>query len=69
MQTKDKKDLERLLRVYGDYALLAEITNIIEEDCRNGYANNPQAIIHRDAVVLREAVSKMQVLHPLRQRA
>lgn len=67
MQKPDVAALTSMLRAYGSYAVVSEITKYMEEQCKGSYASSPDSVIHRDLPVMQSAVAKMKTNHPLRE--
>ena len=66
MEKHHSEQLSSLLRMYGAYEITKELSLQASTHAKEDYANNPDAVIHRDSVVLEKVVSEMKSLHFLR---
>ena len=66
MEQVDKDTLAQLSMRYGDYAVAQVLAENAVLNSSTMYANNPGAVIHRDAASLSKAVQAMKMNHPLR---
>lgn len=53
-----------LLRGSGVYQVIKAVAEITQRNCDTDYADNTEAVIHRDNVVLQKAVREMVSCHP-----
>lgn len=58
MNEEHKQLLSEMTQRYGDYPLLKALAENAEEDCRTDYANNDEAVIHRDLVSLKAILAR-----------
>lgn len=63
---EDMDILTGLCRAYGTYRVTQALLEIGRQACETTYADNEEAVIHRDTATLVEAVDKMRQNHPLR---
>lgn len=68
MKESDIEKLEELCRTYGAYAITVALTEYSRKTCVEFLeVGNDEAIIHKDYVILKEAVRLMKDSHPLRK--
>ena len=68
MKESDIEKLEELCRTYGAYAITVVLTEYSRKACIEFLGvGNDDAIIHKDYVILKEAVRHMKDSHPLRK--
>lgn len=68
MKESDIEKLEELCRTYGAYAITVALTEYSRKACIEFLeVGNDEAIIHKDYVILKEAVRLMKDSHPLRK--
>jgi hypothetical protein len=66
MNEVHKKALAEMCVLYGHYKVAKALAENAENVCRTDYANNDEAVVHRDAATLANAVQDMKANHPLR---
>jgi hypothetical protein len=66
MTEEHKKTLAELCHYYGHYKVMQALAENAQLVCRTDYANNEEAVVHRDAVSLEAAVQHMKGNHFLR---
>lgn len=66
MKQEHSDQLKEISKWYGTFAVAQELAVISRTKCDGDYANNPDAIIHRDTQILEDAVRVMRSSHPLR---
>lgn len=66
MEQSDKDIIARLSRQYGEFEVVSALTEDAVQNTLTTYANNPGAVIHRDAATLTRLVTEMKMNHPLR---
>jgi len=66
MTEEHQKVLAEMCRLYGTYKVTKALAESAKNVCRTEYADNEEAVIHRDAVTLDAAVQSMKLNHPLR---
>lgn len=68
MKESDIAKLEELCRTYGAYAITVALAEYSRKACIEFLeVGNDDAIIHKDYVILKEAVRIMKDSHPLRK--
>lgn len=68
MKESDIEKLEELCRTYGAYAITVALAEYSRKTCAEFLeVGNDEAIIHKDHVILKEAVRLMKDSHPLRK--
>lgn len=68
MKQEDIEKLEHMCRMYGAYEITKALKDYaIKLSAEYQELGNNQAIIHKDAIYLFEAVAKMKDSHPLRK--
>lgn len=58
MTEEHQQLLSEMAQRYGDYSLLNALTENAEEACRTDYADNDEAVIHRDLVSLQAVLAR-----------
>lgn len=66
MTQEEIKYLEKLLLRHGAFKVVQCFSQICKDSCQTQYANNQEAVIHRDSAVLEEATHRMMLNHPIR---
>ncbi len=64
MRREDSEIIRKLLLCYGTAALVAEISRQVDHRCSTDYRNNPEAVIHSNAPILRHAAEQMMGINP-----
>ncbi len=67
MDQSDKDIIATLSRKYGAYEVAKGLAENSVQETLTNYADNPGAVIHRDAATLTRLVGEMKFNHPLRQ--
>lgn len=68
MKESDIEKLEELCRTYGAYAITVALAEYSRKTCAEFLeVGNHEAIIHKDYIILREAVVLMKGWHGLRK--
>ena len=69
MLITDPATLEHLKAIAGSYGTYCVITTLFEmakHKAATDYANNPDAVIHRDVATLEPVMEQLKLNHPLR---
>jgi hypothetical protein len=66
MDAEQLKELQKLVRTFGTYKVVSVIADMASEAVQD-YKNNPDAVIHRDLPVVRNAVEQMKQNHEIRR--
>lgn len=66
MEKHHVEALRIILRMYGSYKVVKELCSQVSESVNNEYANNPDAVIHKDFKSIEKCVSEMKGSHFLR---
>lgn len=59
--------LKALCDAYGTYAVVRQITDNAVKACAGDFADNQEAIIHKDTDILVDACNAMRNAHPIRK--
>ncbi len=59
-------ELQAIARSYGTACVVTALYEMASKEAETDYANNPDAVIHRDVVTLKQAVEDLKLNHPLR---
>lgn len=60
------KLIAELVRDYGVHGVVKALNEEVQHQCAHAFMDNPQAVIHRDAITLRCCEFQMRRNHPLR---
>lgn len=64
MRREDSALIHKLLISYGTAAVVAELSRQVDHRCMTDFKDNPDAVIHSNAPILRHAAEQMMGIHP-----
>lgn len=59
-------ELRAIAHSYGTACAVTTLYEMASKAAATDYANNPDAVIHRDVATLKQAVEDLKLNHPLR---